>query len=250
MKGVKNTGEQIVDVTFHVRLPYKFSSTVTNSVEKGGSQRGQKTFLVFYVLSTISLFSLLLQDNVEELSRALDLHTGIMGYISKFWRGFFPILIIELETSSSASEHPPSSIEDGPGQSNEVRKENNSLKEANGFYVPFLFTHHLRKKAFLSGSVFFLRDPLFPSLPFPKIQSKNGTIGLLFSRGIPHSGDPAYFYFRFPCQIKNGGIPFPEIQSKNAPSRFPNFPVKKKHYSAVLKSNALEINWSILFFAG
>ena len=159
-----------------------------------------------------------------------------MGYISKFWRGFFPILIIELETSSSASEHPPSSIEDGPGQSNEVRKENNSLKEANGFYVPFLFTHHLRKKAFLSGSVFFLRDPLFPSLPFPKIQSKNGTIGLLFSRGIPHSGDPAYFYFRFPCQIKNGGIPFPEIQSKNGKiakdilcrNPFPEFPREKE----------------------
>ena len=63
-----------------------------------------------------------------------------MGYISKFWRGFFPILIIELETSA---EHPASSIEDGPGQSNEVRKENNSLTEASeSLYVPFPFTHH------------------------------------------------------------------------------------------------------------
>ena len=103
-------------------------------VPKGG---GQKTFLVFYVRLR-SLFCL--QDNVEELSRALDLHTGIMGYISKFWRGFFPILIIELEPPS---EHPASSIEDGPGQSNAVRKENNSLTEASeSLYVPFPFTHH------------------------------------------------------------------------------------------------------------
>ena len=28
-----------------------------------------------------------------ELSNVLDRHSGILGYISKFWRGFFPLLI-------------------------------------------------------------------------------------------------------------------------------------------------------------
>ena len=56
VKGVKNTGEQIVDVTFHVRLPYKFSSTVTNSVEKGGSQRGQNIPCILCLVYDLSFF--------------------------------------------------------------------------------------------------------------------------------------------------------------------------------------------------
>ena len=40
---------------------------------------------------------LFFQDNVAELSSVLDRHSGILGYISKFWRGFFPLLMVELE---------------------------------------------------------------------------------------------------------------------------------------------------------
>ena len=36
------------------------------------------------------------QDNFEELKHVLRLETGILGYINKYWRGFFPILIVEL----------------------------------------------------------------------------------------------------------------------------------------------------------
>ena len=142
-----------------------------------------------------------------------------MGYISKFWRGFFPILIIELETSSSASEHPPSSIEDGPGQSNEVRKENNSLKEANGFYVPFLFTHHLRKKAFLSGSVFFLRDPLFPTREsrvsrFPKFKAKMEQLDYYFPEGSRILEIPHIFTSVSLVKSKMAGFRFPKFRAK------------------------------------
>ena len=49
---------------------------------------------------------------------------------------------------------------------------------------------------------------------------------------------------------KMAGFRFPKFRAKTLHPVSRIFPVKKKRYSAVLKSNALEINWSILFFAG
>lgn len=62
--------------------------------------------IVFFTLEDIlsKIHFVYLQDNVEELSRVLDLHTGILGYISKFWRGFYPILVVELESSVASIE--------------------------------------------------------------------------------------------------------------------------------------------------
>ena len=102
-------------------MPYTNSLELTNSVTNSRVPKGQtqKKDLVYFMLPSF------LQDNVEELSRALDLHTGIMGYVSKFWRGFFPILIIELENTGIPKT---SSIEDeGPSQTTEVPKEIISL---------------------------------------------------------------------------------------------------------------------------
>jgi len=42
------------------------------------------------------------KDNVDELSNVLDKHSGILGYISKFWRGFFPLLMVELENNEES----------------------------------------------------------------------------------------------------------------------------------------------------
>ena len=39
----------------------------------------------------------------------LNLQSGILGYIAKFWRGFFPLLIVELEkpvTEKEDAENP------------------------------------------------------------------------------------------------------------------------------------------------
>lgn len=52
------------------------------------------------------------KDNVAELSNVLDRHSGILGYISKFWRGFFPLLMIELENhEQSFNEDSNESVE-------------------------------------------------------------------------------------------------------------------------------------------
>ena len=60
-----------------------------------------KWFFFALQLFSNTFLGFFLQDNVEELSRVLDLHTGILGYISKFWRGFFPVLVVELESQSN-----------------------------------------------------------------------------------------------------------------------------------------------------
>ena len=49
---------------------------------------------------------------MEELSSVLNLQSGILGYIAKFWRGFFPLLIVELEkpvTEKEDAENPENS---------------------------------------------------------------------------------------------------------------------------------------------
>ena len=70
-------------------LIYKRNSVVKN-----------KFYYFCHLLVPTSLLSALIlffQDNVAELSSVLDRHSGILGYISKFWRGFFPLLMVELE---------------------------------------------------------------------------------------------------------------------------------------------------------
>ena len=42
------------------------------------------------------VFSPLFQDNLDELKEVMKLETGLLGYMDKYWRGFFPILIVEL----------------------------------------------------------------------------------------------------------------------------------------------------------
>jgi len=65
------------------------------------------------------------KDNVAELSSVLDRHSGILGYISKFWRGFFPLLMVELE------DHEQSFNEDSQ-ESVEYAKKQNYLQSLFG----------------------------------------------------------------------------------------------------------------------
>lgn len=53
------------------------------------------------------------KDNYDELKNVMRLDTGILGYISKFWRGFFPILIVELYNDNEIEETKPLSEEYG-----------------------------------------------------------------------------------------------------------------------------------------
>ena len=41
---------------------------------------------------------------MQEIADVLNLHVGIMGYVAKFWMGFFPLLIIELLQGSIEQE--------------------------------------------------------------------------------------------------------------------------------------------------
>ena len=118
-----------MSVSCFTTMPYINSLELTNSVTNSRVPKGHTQKRTLYILC----YLLFLQDNVEELSRALDLHTGIMGYVSKFWRGFFPILIIELENTGIPKT---SSIEDeGPSQSTEVPKEIICLVSKNELWI-------------------------------------------------------------------------------------------------------------------
>jgi len=44
------------------------------------------------------------KDNVNELESVLDIHSGIMSYIARYWRGFYPLLLIELTAPNETSE--------------------------------------------------------------------------------------------------------------------------------------------------
>ncbi len=37
------------------------------------------------------------QNQVDELKAVINTHTGMMGYFAKFWRGFYPLLLVELQ---------------------------------------------------------------------------------------------------------------------------------------------------------
>ena len=47
---------------------------------------------------------LLFQNNVDELQSVLDTHSGIMSYITRYWRGFYPLLLIELTTGTVSED--------------------------------------------------------------------------------------------------------------------------------------------------
>ena len=44
------------------------------------------------------------QNNIDEIQAVLDIHSGIMSYIARFWRGFYPLLLIELTTDENSED--------------------------------------------------------------------------------------------------------------------------------------------------
>jgi hypothetical protein len=42
------------------------------------------------------------QGNVQELESILNLKIGIMSYLSRFWRGYYPLLLIEVQSKDSS----------------------------------------------------------------------------------------------------------------------------------------------------
>jgi hypothetical protein len=44
------------------------------------------------------------QGNVSELESIMNMKTGMMNYISKFWRGYYPLLLVEVQSKDSSIE--------------------------------------------------------------------------------------------------------------------------------------------------
>ena len=44
------------------------------------------------------------QNHLVELNDLLNAETGMMSYISNFWRGFHPLLLIELQSMHDSTE--------------------------------------------------------------------------------------------------------------------------------------------------
>ena len=44
------------------------------------------------------------QNHLLELSDLLNANTGMMSYFANFWRGFYPLLLVELQTMHDSVE--------------------------------------------------------------------------------------------------------------------------------------------------
>ena len=44
------------------------------------------------------------QDNMAELNRLLNTGAGLMSYLARFWQGFYPLLLVELQSSQGSIE--------------------------------------------------------------------------------------------------------------------------------------------------
>ena len=55
-------------------------------------------------LSPLIAFVIFFQGNIEELESLIEMKTGMMNYISKFWRGYYPLLLVEVQTKDSSFE--------------------------------------------------------------------------------------------------------------------------------------------------
>jgi hypothetical protein len=45
-------------------------------------------------------------EDEDELDNILNTNTGVMGYITKYWTGFFPLLLIQISSESTSSSIP------------------------------------------------------------------------------------------------------------------------------------------------
>lgn len=74
------------------------------------------------------------KDCSTELVALLDPHSGLMGYIGKFWRGFFPLLIVELENTDGESGTGPSTaaLQESPSRSNAYSRKMEQLRSLFG----------------------------------------------------------------------------------------------------------------------
>ena len=50
----------------------------------------------------MSLFSF--QDDASELRSIMNLNIGIMSYLFRYWRGTYPLLLIEVQSKDSSVE--------------------------------------------------------------------------------------------------------------------------------------------------
>lgn len=64
------------------------------------------------------------QNQVSELRSVLSTSSGMMSYIAKFWRGFYPLLVVELNSAKSNKPTEGDNDEDAP----EVEQEEVKLK--------------------------------------------------------------------------------------------------------------------------
>ena len=69
------------------------------------------------------------RGRVEDISDVLDSECGLVHYVSSFWRGFYPLLLIELDES----------VEDSPEEENE--EYNEKLEQLMGIFGD---VHHVR----------------------------------------------------------------------------------------------------------
>ena len=69
-----------------------------------GSNPGKRLKKKYFQKNSSNIFLLFFQGNINELESIIEMRTGMMNYISKFWRGYYPLLLVEVQSKDSSFE--------------------------------------------------------------------------------------------------------------------------------------------------